>query len=40
MRELEKTGGIQASQKYITELLASNNTTYDRFVNELQRTKG
>lgn len=40
MLELEKTGGINASQKYIAELLATHNTTYDRFVNELQRVKG
>ena len=40
MLELEKSGGIQASQKYITEFLANNNISYDRFVNELQRVKG
>lgn len=40
MLELEKTGGINASQKYIAELLATHNTTYDRLVNELQRVKG
>lgn len=41
MLELEKLGGgIEASQKYIADLLATHNTTYDRFVNELQRVKG
>ncbi|WP_086229755.1 PAS domain-containing protein [Campylobacter devanensis] len=40
MLELEKFSGIEASQKYIADLLATHNTTYDRFVNELQRTKG
>ena len=40
MLELEKFGGIEASQKYIADLLATHNTTYDRFVNELQRAKG
>lgn len=40
MLELEKFGGIEASQKYIADILATHNTTYDRFVNELQRVKG
>ncbi|WP_096030598.1 PAS domain-containing protein [Campylobacter lanienae] len=40
MLELEKFSGIEASQKYIADLLATHNTTYDRFVNELQRAKG
>lgn len=39
MLELEKFGGIEAGQKYIADLLATHNTTYDRFVNELQRVK-
>ncbi|WP_086303887.1 PAS domain-containing protein [Campylobacter devanensis] len=40
MLELERSSGMQASQKYIADLLATHNTTYDRFVNELQRVKG
>ncbi len=28
---------MESSQRYIADLLATHNTTYDRFINELQR---
>ncbi len=35
---LEKNGGIDASFKYLQNLLNEKNTTYDEFVNNLQRS--
>ncbi|ABK81760.1 PAS domain-containing protein [Campylobacter fetus] len=40
MVELEKTGGVEASSKFINSFLTQNNTTYDCFINNLQRSKG
>lgn len=38
--ELEKEGGMEASEKFLIEFLEQNNTTYDDFVNELVGNKG
>ncbi|AQW87710.1 PAS sensor-containing signal-transduction protein [Campylobacter pinnipediorum subsp. caledonicus] len=35
---LEKNGGVDASFKYLQNLLNEKNTTYDEFVNNLQRS--
>jgi len=38
--EIEKEGGMQASEKYLRGFLEENNTTYDNFVNDLVGNKG
>lgn len=38
--ELEQSGGIEASEKYLREFLEQNNTTYDNFINELVENRG
>ncbi|WP_294965311.1 PAS domain-containing protein [Sulfurimonas sp.] len=40
LSEVEKEGGMQASEKYLRDFLDENNTTYDNFVNELVGNKG
>jgi len=32
--EIEKAGGMEASEKYLREFLVDNNTTYDKFIDE------
>ncbi len=34
--EKEKSGGIQSSEKYLTDLLQKNNINYDEYINSLQ----
>jgi len=38
--EIEKKGGVQASEKYLRGFLEDNNTTYDDFINDLVGNKG
>lgn len=38
--EIEKEGGMAASEKYLRGLLEEKNTTYDKFVDELVENKG
>ena len=38
--ELEKEGGMQASEKYLRNYLEENNTTYDAFIDNLVQNKG
>ena len=38
--ELEKEGGMEASQKFLYEFLESNNTTYDEYINNLVENRG
>ncbi len=38
--ELEKEGGMEASEKYLRDFLAQNNTTYDDFINKLVGNSG
>ncbi|WP_024954735.1 PAS domain-containing protein [Sulfurospirillum arcachonense] len=38
--ELEKEGGMEASEKYLYGYLENNNTTYDNFINSLVENKG
>ncbi|PSM52521.1 PAS sensor-containing signal transduction protein [Campylobacter blaseri] len=38
--ELEKTGGMEASGKFLEEFLKENNTTYDDFIESLVTPKG
>ncbi|MBU1659323.1 PAS domain-containing protein [bacterium] len=38
--EIEKDGGMAASEKYLRGFLEENNTTYDDFINELVGNKG
>ena len=38
--ELEKDGGMEASEKYLRGFLESNNTSYDDFINSLVGNKG
>jgi PAS domain S-box-containing protein len=38
--ELEKEGGMEASEKYLLDFLESNKTTYDDFINSLVENKG
>lgn len=38
--EIEKEGGIQASEKYLRGFLEDNNTTYDEFIDKLVGNKG
>jgi PAS domain S-box-containing protein len=38
--EIEKDGGMEASEKYLRGFLEENNTTYDDFINNLVGNKG
>jgi len=38
--EIEKDGGMQASEKYLRGFLEENNTTYDDFINDLVGNHG
>ena len=38
--EIEQSGGMEASEKYLRGFLEENNTTYDDFVDELVGNKG
>jgi len=38
--EIEQSGGMEASEKYLRGFLEENNTTYDDFVNELVGNRG
>ncbi|MFT5836284.1 MAG: PAS domain S-box-containing protein [Sulfurimonas sp.] len=38
--DIEKEGGMQASEKYLRAFLDENNTTYDNFVNDVVGKKG
>ncbi len=38
--ELEKEGGMEASEKFLYEFLEQNNVTYDEFVEKLSENKG
>jgi hypothetical protein len=38
--ELEKVGGMAASEKFLREYLEANNTTYDVFVDNLVENRG
>jgi len=38
--EIEKDGGIEASEKYLRGFLEENKTTYDEFINDLVGNKG
>lgn len=38
--ELEKEGGMEASEKFLHDFLKENNTTYDDFVNSLVQDQG
>ena len=38
--EIEKDGGMEASEKYLHEFLEQKNTTYDDFINDLIQNKG
>ena len=38
--EIEKEGGVEASEKYLKGFLEENRTTYDEFINDLVGNKG
>lgn len=38
--EIEKDGGMEASEKYLRGFLEEHNTTYDDFINELVQNRG
>lgn len=38
--EIEKTGGMEASEKYLRGFLEENKTTYDEFINDLVGNSG
>lgn len=38
--EIEKDGGMEASEKYLRGFLEENNTTYDDFIDELVENRG